>query len=406
MSDRHRADFGVLGHRDDAGPRRRPSSRPGGAGGPRLPPDLPEHLGLVSAAGPEDPARLIPPRRLDLCSRDREGAPVDYRDAEPTGPARTGTADWPPYVSRFDQWDSRASVRTKPARRLDAVPDASLYFPPELAPEVGHPFVRDAGAATARLVLLHRLYDYMRFTSELEATTVIPVATAIARGHGGFPAPAALRADAFKIVTDEAWHAQFSDDLVRQLEAHTMVAPLAYQPAFRRRLDRMLDSVEPSLRPAAALAAAVCSETLISGLLSRLPNDRRLPPAVSATVRDHAEDEGRHHAYFRSVLDRFWPALSPAERRALGPLLPGIVTAFLEPDYAYIRRALVAVGLDADRATQVVAESYPRAAVRRSCADAARWTVRYLTEVGALDDPGTGAEFHVRGLLPAGDGAA
>jgi P-aminobenzoate N-oxygenase AurF/Coenzyme PQQ synthesis protein D (PqqD) len=345
-----------------------------------------------------------------LVARLHDARIVDYRAADSgdaaAGSTAAGAADRPPYVSRFDQWDSRASVRTKPARRLDPEQEGSLYFPPELAPEVSHPFVRDAGPAAARLVLLHRLYDYMRFTSELEATTVIPVATAIARGRGGFPAPAALRADAFKIVTDEAWHAQFSDDLVRQLEAQTMVIPLAYEPAFRRRLDRMLGRVEPSLRPAAALAAAVCSETLISGLLSRLPNDRRLPPAVSATVRDHAEDEGRHHAYFRSVLNRFWPALSPPERRALGPLLPGIVTAFLEPDYAYIRRALVAVGLDPDRAGQVVADSYPRAEVRRSCAEAARWTVRYVAEIGALDDPGTKAEFRAEGLLAAGDGAA
>ena len=163
-----------------------------------------------------------------------------------------------------------------------------------------------AAPGAGRFVLLHRLYDYLDFTSELESSTVIPVATAIARGRGGFPAPGALRADAFKIVTDEAWHAQFSDDLVRQLEAYTGQSPIAHVPAFRPRLDRLLEEVEPALRPGAALTIAVCSETLISGLLSKLPNDRRLPAAVSATVRDHAEDEGRHHAYFRTVLDRFW----------------------------------------------------------------------------------------------------
>lgn len=312
-----------------------------------------------------------------------------------------------PYTSRFANWERRASVRTRPVRQLDPAESGRLYFPPELAPEVMHPEVNALGTAAAGLVLLHRLYGYMKFTSELEALTVIPIATSIARGRAGFGAPPGMRSDAFKIVTDEAWHAQFSDGLTGQLEMRTGVPPLEHVPAFQSRLDRMLaDEVAPDLRRAAGVLIAICSETLISSLLATLPNDSRLPAAVSATVRDHAEDEGRHHAYFRSVLTRFWPELAPGEQRALGPLLPDVIRALLEPDHAYILRCLSAAGLGRDDAAHVVGDSYPQAAQRDYRARAARSTTRYLIEAGALRDTHTRERFLASGLLGAEEGAS
>lgn len=324
-----------------------------------------------------------------------------------TGAAGPAPACSPPYTSRFTNWDSRASVRTRPARRLGPAQAGRLFFPPELAPEVMHPKVATLGPAADGLVLLHRLYGYLNFTSELEASTVIPVATSIARGRGGFSAPPEMRSDAFKIVTDEAWHAQFSDSLAGQLQTRTGVPPLEHMPAFQRRLDRLLaEEVTPDLRRAANVLVAICSETLISSLLATLPNDPRLPEAVSATVRDHAEDEGRHHAYFRSVLTRFWPELAPAEQRALGPLLPDVIRAFLEPDHAYIRQCLSTAGLSGGDAALVVGECYPPGAQRDSCARAARSTTRYLIEAGALRDAHTRERFLASGLLGAQNSAS
>jgi P-aminobenzoate N-oxygenase AurF len=356
----------------------------------------------MSAGSGADPGHLIP-----------------HRPGQPARPAGvlsltggTGaTAHAPacpqPYTSRFANWDSRASVRTRPVRRLGPAEGGRLYFPPELAPEVMHPKVTALGPAAAGLVLLHRLYGYLNFTSELEASTVIPVAATIARGRGGFGVPPEMRSDAFKIVTDEAWHAQFSDSLAGQLETRTGVPPMEHMPAFQSRLDRLLaEEVTPDLRRPAGVLIAICSETLISSLLATLPNDTRLPAAVSATVRDHAEDEGRHHAYFRSVLTRFWPELAPGEQRALGPLLPDVIRAFLEPDYAYIRQCLNAAGLNWGDTVHVVGECYPQAAQRDSCARAARSTTRYLIEAGALQDAHTRERFLASGLLGAGDSAS
>ncbi|MCQ1575870.1 diiron oxygenase [Streptomyces parvus] len=273
-----------------------------------------------------------------------------------------------------------------------------VYFPPELVPVVSHPIVRDAAPGTVHRVLVERLFHYLHFTTELESVAVLPVTVDISRGRDDLDLGAAMREDAFKISTDETWHAQFSHDLMNQVSAETGIPLRTVEPTFLRRLEDVRALMEPELRGAQSLAFCIVSETLISAILADLPQDRRLPAAVRDLIRDHAEDEGRHHAYFRSVLKYFWHSLSPDQRRLLGPWLPELVTIFLEPDYPAAARSLLAAGLTTAQTEAVLAESYPAETVRASIADASRTTVRYFAEIGALDDPATLDAFHARGL--------
>ncbi|GAB2719144.1 hypothetical protein GCM10027072_10260 [Streptomyces bullii] len=306
------------------------------------------------------------------------------------------------YISRFERWDDLASVRRRP-RRGFVVGALDLYFPPELYPVVLHPLVTAKGESVVKGLLLQRLYDYLDFTTELESLAVIPVATKISRGRSGLMLPERMKADAYKIVTDEAWHAQFSHDFASQIEAETNVPRLQAQdiapPAFLPRLDEVRDRLPHHLMGVESLLFSIVSETLISGILSDIPRDDRLPQCVRDIVRDHAEDEGRHHVYFRSVLRQLWPALTSQERRAVGPLIPAAIYAFLEPDYSQTAHHLRGIGLANDEIDQVIAESWPGHQVRSNIAGAASQLTRYFSEVGALDDACTLASFEEAGLL-------
>ncbi|KQY55346.1 hypothetical protein ASD11_17540 [Aeromicrobium sp. Root495] len=306
------------------------------------------------------------------------------------------------YQSRFEHWEDRASVRRKPLRRMR--PDASpyLYFPPELMPVADHPLVLSVGPQAREQLLLQRLYDYLDFTTELESLAVIPIGQKLSRGRAGFSLPPAMRADAFAIVTDEAWHAQFSYDFVQHLEAETGVqrAHTTPAPTFALQLDRVRDRLPDRVQGVEGVLFAIVSETLISGILAGLPNDRRLPPAVRELVRDHAEDEGRHHAYFRQLLRYLWPALSIEDRAAVGPWLPEIIRIFLSPDFDQITHHVASLGLMPDAVAQVMAESLPADKVRTDIRTGSRSTVRYFAEAGVLDDPATHAAFEDAGLLP------
>ncbi|QOC92251.1 diiron oxygenase [Micromonospora craniellae] len=112
-------------------------------------------------------------------------------------------------------------------------------------------------------------------------------------------------------------------------------------------------------------------------------------------------DEGRHHSYFRSLLQIVWPALDARQRRIIGPALPDMIFAFLEPDYPATAVALIDSGLSGHEAEQVLLESFPRPAVQRYLRASADATVRYLRAEGVLEDPETHESFARAGLIDA-----
>ncbi|MEW2592250.1 diiron oxygenase [Micromonospora aurantiaca] len=310
------------------------------------------------------------------------------------------------YQSKFGSWDTRASVRAKPRRLLDSA-GSRLYYPPELLPIVSHPLITAQGEALRHRLLVQQLFGYLHFTTELEELAVIPIVSKISRGRSGLVLPEQMREDAYKIATDEAWHAQFSYDLIRQVESETGVRRCIPElPAFVGRLDRVRSMLPAEVRGAEGLMFSIVSETLISSILADLPRDRRLPTAVRELVRDHAEDEGRHHAYFRSLLRIFWSSLSGRQRRQIGPHFPAAIRAFLEPDLRALAGSLSNAGLSAEAAEQVLSESYPQEATTRTIAASAATTVRYLVDLGALKDPRTAEAFALAGLSDISEGEA
>ena len=320
-----------------------------------------------------------------------------------------GCATGPPaeaYDSRFLNWHGRASVRTQPRRVLADGSVTSedggrvLFFPPELAPAARHPLLTERGGSAVHRLLVRSLYQYLHFTQVLEQIAVIPVTTDISLGRTGITVPARMQADAFAITTDEAWHAQFSHDFIDQVNTASAVPPFfPVQPRFVRRLDEIRHSLPPDCRRLVDLVFAVVSETLVSAILTDIPRDERLPPALRALVADHAADEGRHHAYFRSFLQVLWPQVDARERRVVGPRIPDFVRAFLEPDLSAVAAALRAEGLPDRHLAAVLDESYLEARTTDRIAAAARATIRSFRGVGALEDAATHEAFAAHGLL-------
>src|SRR5437762_6788994 len=130
------------------------------------------------------------------------------------------------YESKLKDWYGRASVRIKPQRVfIDEEAEGKLYFPPELVPVSQHQLVYNLGEWAVREVLIQRLYMYLEFTAQLEHDVVNRVAHQIAHQRIGVDLPMEMVLDAYKIYTDEAYHAQFSVELKYQIELATGVTP-------------------------------------------------------------------------------------------------------------------------------------------------------------------------------------
>jgi hypothetical protein len=312
----------------------------------------------------------------------------------------TGAVRTPPRGHLCD-WYERASIRAHPRRILSAEEDSGkFYFAPELAPVSLHPHIVALGPSVVRRVLVDHLYRYLDFTAHLEHEVVNVVASRIALGKTGFDLPADMMHDAYKLYCDEAYHALFSADLKRQVEDVTGItsAPLGVPHALKCLRNIQLASPR-ELRALIKLFFVIVSETLISATLIQIPRDGRVVSPVRKMVADHAEDEGRHHAYFASVLEVVWPSMTPRQQAAIGPLIPQFILAFLKPDLAAIRSGLAVCRLAPDKIEEVIDDSYPAQQLIVAARGMARATVRLCERNGVLEHSHTLERFHASGLI-------
>ena len=263
-----------------------------------------------------------------------------------------------------------------------------------------HLHIAALGPSAARRVLVEHLYRYLDFTAHLEHQVVNMVASRIALGKTGFDLPQDMMHDAYKLYCDEAYHALFSADLKRQVEAVTGIASPRPRVPHALACLRATQLESPrELRSLIKLFFVIVSETLISATLIQIPRDGRVVSAVRKMVADHAEDEGRHHAYFASLLEMIWPRMTPRQQAAIGPLLPRFILAFLEPDIAAVRSELAGCGLDPDRIQEVIEESYPTPHVIAGARTMAKATLRLFERNGILEHSHTLEQFQAAGLI-------
>ncbi|MEV6843668.1 diiron oxygenase [Actinoplanes sp. NPDC051411] len=305
----------------------------------------------------------------------------------------------PPYRSPFATWFERSAVRRMPRRTLAEVTAAEL-FPPELVPIARHPLVQGLPPHQFDEVLTQHAYRYLDFTAKLEHLVVNRTALGIAHDTLGARVHEDMRFDAYKIYCDEAYHALFSADLIRQIRQATGIVPrLGDHPYFLNRLAEIRERAGSRLAPLVEIMFVICSETLISATLAEGSTDARITPALRESIRDHALDEGRHHVYFAAFLRVLWGQLDPVLRDQVAELVPELIMAFVRPDLPSLRGELLAYGLRPDDVEQVLAETFPAPVVTAYAQETASQTVRYFTELGALDNDRVRAAFARHGLL-------
>ncbi len=312
---------------------------------------------------------------------------------QPPGSAVPEEASALDYQSPFGSWYQRSAVRDAPRRMLSPTDDR-YPFSPDLVPVARHPAVRALPPASFRAVLTQHAYRYLDFTAKLEHLVVNRTVLGIAHDTLGVSVPEEMRFDAYKIYCDEAYHALFSVDLIRQLRDSTGILPqLDAEPYLLRRLAAIQEAAGPEFAGLVEVLFVICSETLISATLAEVPDDPGVVTVVKDLIRDHAKDEGRHHAYFASFLRILWAQLDPAMRRVASRLVPRLIKAFLEPDRPAVRAELLGYGLTRDTVEGVLDEVYHPVVVSDHVRRVARKTVEYFTAVGALEDSAARAEF-------------
>ncbi|MFF8789083.1 diiron oxygenase [Streptomyces sp. NPDC015125] len=303
--------------------------------------------------------------------------------------------------SPLNQWYEKAGVRRDPRRVIgEDLESGKTLFPEAMIPYVDHPLVRALGPDERFRIVARHLYQYLHFTMHFETSVVNRATERIANGTSGLGVTTGMRLDAYKIYCDEAYHALYSLDIIEQVRGATDIDVPAYDfTPFLGQLDGIGEQVMPGEPLLTQLLQVVVFETLVTSILKDVPKDPRVVTTVRDVVRDHAEDEGRHHAYFSGFFKELWTDLDPGLRERSARCLPELVLRSLAPDLAPVRNSLRLAGLDKEGVEQVVADAYAPGQVREQIRNSARHPVRLFESVGVLEMPGAGDAFAAAGLV-------
>ncbi|CAM5330728.1 hypothetical protein GCM10010329_38100 [Streptomyces spiroverticillatus] len=304
----------------------------------------------------------------------------------------------------FESWYEKAGVRSTPRRLTPQDQDIlKSFFPKHIVPHLNHPLLEAQEAPLKRYVEAQHLYQWLNFTAEFEVSVVLRATQKIADNKSGLELSRRIRMDAFKICVDENYHALYSMDAVDQVEQRSGIKSLDYEFApFLARLDGVADG-HPQHRELVQLLQVVVFETLITALLNDVPKDKGVITLVRDIVRDHAIDEGRHHAYFAAFFKHLWGQLSSSERVLVARLLPDIIVQSLQPATRAARTALSQAGLSDQAVNTIIEDSYHRDAVMAGIVYASERTVALFQECGVLDVPGAREAFAKAGFPQALD---
>ncbi len=303
----------------------------------------------------------------------------------------------------LSRWYERAGVRRDARRRLGREPigpGGGLPFPPGLVPALSHQAATGLTPDLEARVLIRQLHGYLDFTVRFELGMINPAAEQIATGATAFELPERTRLEAFGIYCDEGFHALYCADLLHQIQQTTGVSCRSERyTTVEVRIDNIVGGLPARLTATGRLLVAVVFETLVSRILADLPDDPSILACVREVVRDHARDERRHHAYFAGFFGQVWPQLGPADRTALGVVLPDLLLAVLSPDLFDVIQGLVDAGFDPTVASAVVADVCNPANVLADARHTAQATLDLFRRTGLLADPIIAEAFIASGLI-------
>ncbi len=306
-------------------------------------------------------------------------------------------------IKAFEAWYEQAGVRAGPRRFAVAGDElCKSFFPERLIPHLSHPLVAADNRELRRYLTAQHLYQWLYFTANFEIAVVNRATFRIANGDTGLDLPAVARLTASKIMVDECYHSLYSIDVREQLQQSSGIPALPYDfGAFIRELDAVGDDA-PQHRELVQLLQVVVFETLITSILCDIPNDENVISVVRDIVRDHAADEGRHHAFFASFFTSLWGQLDVATKHQMALYLPFIIVRSLKPATGPAYQALRTAGFPDDSAKEIVSNSYRQEDVLAGIRKASAKTIRLFEDHGVLALPGVRERFAETGLLPDG----
>ncbi len=311
------------------------------------------------------------------------------------------------YEKYFDQWDQQSAVRSKPntysmqADRVRYELSGKRWFIPDGVPILAHPLFKNLEQDKEQYILGRFLLQFLEYGTILEHEFINTILAEMAMGECGIPLPDRMRLDAFKIYTDEAYHAYFNMEATHQIRNYIGLPVSEAWPLQNSRLTglrKLIPQDKSKENFLIRFGIVVASETIAPKELSETMKGIVIDPIYNLFV-DHAEDEKKHCIYFSTLFEVVWKYLSNEEKKFLGMMFPKILKAFVDINKIALHDTLKKIDVDYDSAEKIISDSYPSDFCVNRALSVASSTFYNLERLGVYDIPGVRDEFVKEGFF-------
>ncbi|OCT28247.1 diiron oxygenase [Pseudomonas putida] len=236
------------------------------------------------------------------------------------------------YRSFADAWEERATIRTRPRRRIED--DQRLIYPLSRQPLVQSATFQRACPQLRDFVLVQSLYKFINDVVIFETEIVDRTARRIAKDRFTVRFPFACRYDAMTVVVDEDYHALVAMDFLQQTIALTGLEPIALPTEIElsRAIPSALAQVPEALRDALELICVGIAENTLTDDVAAFARDDTVKPSVKGLMADHLLDEGRHSSFWARLTRIYWQAAPEVDRQMIAQVLPVFLGQYLTND--------------------------------------------------------------------------
>jgi hypothetical protein len=313
------------------------------------------------------------------------------------------------YQKYFENWDKTAAVRSKPnqyqlnGNTLDTELKSRRWFLPAGVPILNHPLLKDIEQPQEQYLLGRFLLQFLEYGTVLEHEFVNTILAEIALGEWSIPLPDQMRLDAFKIYTDEAYHACFNLDATQQIRNYIGLPTSDAWPLKNSRLEglrKLIPQNKANENFLIRFGIAAISETIAAKELTENLKGIVVDSIYNVFV-DHAEDEKKHCMYFSTLLELVWNYLSAEERKFLGINFPKILKRFVDINTFALYDALEKVGFNHESSEIIIKDSYPSDFAIQRALSVAAVSFRIFDRLGVFHIPEVKDAFIKEGFLLA-----
>ncbi|MDY7530203.1 diiron oxygenase [Pseudomonas sp. Bout1] len=233
------------------------------------------------------------------------------------------------YRSCADDWERRATIRTRPRRLLEN--DHKLIYPLSRQPLVLSATFVEQCPLQRDFVLLQTFYKFINDVVIFETEIVDKTARSIAKNRFSVPFPLACRYDAMTVVVDEDYHALVALDFMQQTVAMTGIPALELpgQIELSRALPAALALAPAHLRDAVELIAVAIAENTVTQDVAAFSKDESVKQSIRGLMADHLFDEGRHAVFWTRLVRIYWQSAHASDRDCIARILPVFLQHYL-----------------------------------------------------------------------------